>query len=104
VNSFFWGVMVLVIFIIGISDPPVWEWINDNWRALLVPALMVGLALSMLFALWQNMRAETLEAENALLRRRVKFLEKLGEQYHEEITRLSRRSNAVGAGDHSSDG
>jgi hypothetical protein len=70
-DGVFWGVIMLVILIVGISDPPVWEWINDNWRSLLVPALMIGSALSLLFALWQNMRVETLEAENALLRRRV---------------------------------
>ncbi len=102
-DGVFWGVIMLVILIVGISDPPVWEWINDNWRSLLVPALMIGSALSLLFALCQNMRAETLEAENALLRRRVQFLEKLGDQYHEEITRLGNRSNAVGSSNHTSD-
>ena len=92
--DFFWAVMVLVIFIIGISDPPVWRWIIDEWQDILTVVLfMVCIALIGVI-LWYDSRLDDrvvhtnnlkelnnwLRNEVDRLRLRVLELEKQNEQ------------------------
>ena len=71
----FWMVMIIVILIVGISDPPVWCWLIEQWEVVIIIALILLSGGLLIYSLYLDSKIADLKVQIESKQAQLTYLE-----------------------------